>query len=180
MKRLAVGSTVGIGPDPDEALPFDGRKGRYASRARFLGAAQRRHQAANAFAVVLPAMIAAGEPVAVDATQRERHVAVRAAVEEGADSARSAAEKDERSIEDRDCERFALQALGAAADIPAVAQAHDAKASALVEAFGAACRGDARLHACEHLTRQAPSKRNPPGQPAANPVKCASPRNADG
>jgi hypothetical protein len=115
---------VGVGKDPDVALLLAHRVGGGLAAAQIAAVDQAGDRLAGAAAVELPAVIAALQVVALDAADRQRHVAVRAAVEQGADLARLGAEHHQRDAEDGERQGLGgLQIARATGDVPIVGHA---------------------------------------------------------
>ena len=88
---IAAGFFIVVGEDdPDQAAPFDARKGGRAERLRRGEVRMGGDVVANAVRAILPAVIDACQALASDEAKRETHPAMRASVIPGADHARCA------------------------------------------------------------------------------------------
>src|SRR5262245_50744463 len=117
--RLAGGRGVRRREYPDEAVALERRKRRCAASRRVAVVTQARNGAALPRGVELPAVIGALEPPGRQhAAERQRHVAVRTAVEQRRRALALAAEQHERHAEQRARERAAPQLARSTGHVP--------------------------------------------------------------
>ncbi|MNO24381.1 hypothetical protein D3C76_142030 [compost metagenome] len=116
-----VGLRLVAGPDPDEAIALDGRKGLVAGEATHPLA---RHRHGLAVATHHQAVVAAHQVAVLDIAQRQRCAAVRAEVLDGGYLVLSGAVEHDFFPADLPAQGFGGDFVGGAGDVPGVFRVH--------------------------------------------------------